>query len=76
MPDSYGASRVERADTLTLSQAADFLRVSPAALKAAAVLCQVPGYRHRGRWYFSRAALRVCMSTSQPCGHRTKPREG
>lgn len=47
---------------LTLAETADFLRVAPGALKAAAKSGEVPGRLVLGNWRFSRAVLVVWMA--------------
>jgi hypothetical protein len=49
-------------DTLSVRQAAVFLRVDPARLLAAARAGQVPSRRRRGRVVFSRAELLAAMT--------------
>jgi hypothetical protein len=49
-------------DTLSVRQAAVFLRVDPARLLAAARAGQVPSRRRRGRVVFSRAQLLAAMT--------------
>jgi hypothetical protein len=50
------------ADTLSVQQAAVFLRVDPVRLLAAARAGQVPSRRRRGRVVFSRAQLLAAMT--------------
>jgi excisionase family DNA binding protein len=44
-------------DVLTLEEAADLLRLGPAAARAAAEAGELPGRRIGGRWRFSRRRL-------------------
>ena len=53
-------------DTLSVEQAAVFLRVDPVGLLAAARAGQVPSRRRRGRVVFSRAQLLAAMTRPAP----------
>jgi hypothetical protein len=53
-------------DSMSVEQAAVFLRVDPVGLVAAAQAGQVPSRRRRGRVVFSRAQLLAAMTRPGP----------
>jgi len=69
-PEANGTAALAH-DVLTLAEAAEWLRVSEAGLKADADAGRVPGRVVAGEWRFSKAGLMEWLGTAERAAPRT-----